>query len=420
MTAEISILNKHAVALAADSAVTIGDGAKIFTSVHKIFCLSDHHPIGLMIYGGANFLGIPWETIIGAYRIKIGSRKFGTLREYGEHFLRFLATSPGLFPASQQNEQYRFLVKSYLYSLLQEIKSACDDLFSKKGKLSQAEIVAITAKIIDSHYSKWQSAPLIKSVSDAKFRVLRRKFRLYYRQQIKVFLGKLLLSVAQKNKIAFILASITYRRLFNTQYVSGIVIGGYGEKEYFSSIVDYEIETMLNNILKYKEDYSPIDHGNDAIIKAFAQKEMVGSFIEGVHPDFEQRSKRELKKITDSLPNDFTTSLTFGTILQKSKARKLFEKKVGNLHTAYNQNMQQYKYRNFISKIVGIVGVLPKDELAMMAESLVNLTSFKRRISMDAETVGGPIDVAIISKNEGFVWIKRKSYYKQEINIKKI
>ena len=33
-----------------------------------------------------------------------------------------------------------------------------------------------------------------------------------------------------------------------------------------------------------------------------------------------------------------------------------------------------------------------------MAESLVNLTSFKRRVTMDAETVGGPIDVAVISK----------------------
>ena len=46
-----------------------------------------------------------------------------------------------------------------------------------------------------------------------------------------------------------------------------------------------------------------------------------------------------------------------------------------------------------------------------MAESLVNLTSFKRKISTDAETVGGQIDVAVISKGDGFVWIKRKHYF---------
>lgn len=31
-------------------------------------------------------------------------------------------------------------------------------------------------------------------------------------------------------------------------------------------------------------------------------------------------------------------------------------------------------------------------------------------------TVGGPIDVAIISKGDGFIWIKRKHYFKKELN----
>jgi hypothetical protein len=51
-----------------------------------------------------------------------------------------------------------------------------------------------------------------------------------------------------------------------------------------------------------------------------------------------------------------------------------------------------------------------------MAESLVNLTSFKRRVTMDPETVGGPIDVAVISKGDGFIWIKRKHYFKPDLN----
>ena len=35
---------------------------------------------------------------------------------------------------------------------------------------------------------------------------------------------------------------------------------------------------------------------------------------------------------------------------------------------------------------------------------------------MQAETVGGPVDVAIISKADGFVWIKRKLYFRPELN----
>ena len=60
--------------------------------------------------------------------------------------------------------------------------------------------------------------------------------------------------------------------------------------------------------------------------------------------------------------------------------------------------------------------MLPKDELAAMAESLINLTSFKRKVSMEEETVGGPIDVAVISKGDGFIWIKRKHYFDRELN----
>jgi len=35
---------------------------------------------------------------------------------------------------------------------------------------------------------------------------------------------------------------------------------------------------------------------------------------------------------------------------------------------------------------------------------------------MAEETVGGPIDVAVISKGDGFVWIKRKHYFRPELN----
>ncbi|MFC1941213.1 hypothetical protein ACFLWL_02240 [Chloroflexota bacterium] len=77
MTAEIVIMNKEAIALASDSAVTMTEeaGQKIFTSANKLFSLSKYHPVGIMVYGNANFMDIPWETIIKIYREKeLGKR----------------------------------------------------------------------------------------------------------------------------------------------------------------------------------------------------------------------------------------------------------------------------------------------------------------------------------------------------------
>ena len=51
-----------------------------------------------------------------------------------------------------------------------------------------------------------------------------------------------------------------------------------------------------------------------------------------------------------------------------------------------------------------------------MAESLVHLTYLKRRFTMAEESVGGPVDVAIITKGDGFIWIKRKHYFDPKLN----
>ena len=52
MTAIVGILNKRGVAIAADSAVTVGNGdnVKIYNTSQKIFKLSEKNPLALMIY----------------------------------------------------------------------------------------------------------------------------------------------------------------------------------------------------------------------------------------------------------------------------------------------------------------------------------------------------------------------------------
>jgi hypothetical protein len=80
------------------------------------------------------------------------------------------------------------------------------------------------------------------------------------------------------------------------------------------------------------------------------------------------------------------------------------------------KRLDDYSRTSHVNPIIESVGALPKEELAAMAESLVNLTSFKRHVTRDLETVGGPIDVALISKGDGFVWIKRKHYFAASLN----
>ena len=89
MTCEVAILNKSAVVVAADSAVTTGQD-KVHRSANKIFALCNEVPIGIMIYDYAEYASIPWETIVKLFRAE-RSRKFLTVQECFGEFKLFLS-----------------------------------------------------------------------------------------------------------------------------------------------------------------------------------------------------------------------------------------------------------------------------------------------------------------------------------------
>ena len=54
MTAEVAILNRAAVAVAADSAVTLGADRKVYKTANKIYPLSLDPPVLIMFYGAGS------------------------------------------------------------------------------------------------------------------------------------------------------------------------------------------------------------------------------------------------------------------------------------------------------------------------------------------------------------------------------
>jgi len=91
MAAEIAVLNRSAVALAADSATTIltRRGIKINNNPDKFFHLSDRAPVGLMMFGNAEFMEQPLESLIKPFRFgPLGVSK-PTVGEYAAALFEF-------------------------------------------------------------------------------------------------------------------------------------------------------------------------------------------------------------------------------------------------------------------------------------------------------------------------------------------
>ena len=89
MTAIVGVLNRHAAAIAADSAVTIA-GKKVFNSANKVFALSKYEPIAIAMYNNSELIGISWEIIIKEFRKHLDKTVKSTIREYADEFFSFL------------------------------------------------------------------------------------------------------------------------------------------------------------------------------------------------------------------------------------------------------------------------------------------------------------------------------------------
>jgi len=418
MTAEIAIMNKNAVALAADSAVTMSKegGQKIFTSVNKLFMLSKYSPVGAMIYGEAELVGVPWETIVKIYRTRLGKERFRTLSEYANNLIDFLDSGSPLFDATLQERHVAANVSGYFIAIKNEIEDVLKTLLEEKGKFTEDQVKQITRDMIGKHFEQWETAQMLPSIPNTHIGEVAEKYgKIIDAARERTFenLPMTSASIEQLKKIA---ASLFSKDIFPLN-ISGIVIAGFGEEESFPSLRSFMIHGVAGNRLKYKEHGSAnVGVDADATIIPFAQAEMVYTFMEGLNPDLRQHMEEDLSRFIDGYADKIARSIENLSEQKQGELAVKLRKLSKSLVKDYQERVKAYRDQYYVSPIMNVVAMLPKDELALMAETLVSLTSFKRRVSLEVETVAPPIDVALISKGDGFVWIKRKHYFPPELN----
>jgi hypothetical protein len=428
MTAEIGILNPMGVALAADSAVTISTAAtpggrtKIYNSANKLFSLSKFHPIGIMVYGNATLMGFPWETIIKVYRQRLSNQKFDHLNSYCEHFLRFVETS--IISEDLQKLHVRSDFDTYLKLLIQESTGKIEEAIetSEKESISEEESLKIFQSVLDKNLKQWRSKEDVPSFDKNFIEELGSKYKSTFEEIIELNFQSYPLTERDKEKLLEIGVNLFVKHVFPAG-ISGVVIAGFGEKDFFPSLRSFNVERVVNNRLKYilveNEDISLTDGGTSAAVIPFAQQEMVETFIGGIDPLLSNLYNNYLRRIFNDYPNvvaeAIASMLQIDDGLNQTLKDRLAEASK-KLFETFQERVSAFQRQRLIDPILGMTAHLPKDELAAMAEALVNLTSFKRRISTSDETVGGPIDVAIISKGDGFIWVKRKHYFRPELN----
>ena len=399
MTAEVSIMNVDGVAMAADSAVTLGHG-KVYNTADKLFALSKHFPVGIMMYNSAEIMGIGWETIIKHYRNELRDKSFDTLSGYAEDFLNFLSK----FSYFDENQMKNYL-KSVCYSVFENILHwFLDDLrglYEDKGEITKQQIDDVFAKSLKD------IKEILKDESDEKQLKIDEDYidsqMEIINEMLKVMFEDYPISEELVREIIGIL-KLNFQKCVWMDSFTGIVICGYGERELFPTTHTFKVSGKLGRgLIYFDEDISFIDpNGLTSNIGTYAQSEVVHTFVKGIDPEFassiDEKMSHTLFTLTEHLPKKY-----------KSKIPEIIE-----LFQDYLHDTIDLLYKK---PVMDIVDTLQKDDLTSMAEAMINLTALKRHVTTDSETVGGPIDVAYISKGDGFIWIKKKTKYDPAINV---
>ena len=197
---------------------------------------------------------------------------------------------------------------------------------------------------------------------------------------------------------------------------TGLVFFGYGDKELMPSYHSYTISELFENKLKIVETGNyVVDYNKGACLIPFAQTDVTNTVVRGIDDD--------LRAVFYS-KNEQILSLLLTTIISKLTEAQaphelidiLTNLDINSISKVFKEDMDDYIWKNYVSKLIDIVEFLSKEDLAEMAESLIKMTGLKRHVTTDEESVGGPVDVAVVTKYDGFIWIKRKHYFSPELN----
>ncbi|PJF45158.1 MAG: hypothetical protein CUN55_00180 [Phototrophicales bacterium] len=419
MTAEIVLMNTEAVALAADSAVSTSN--KIFNSANKIFMAAPNHPVGIMIYHNARFMGVPWEVVIKLYREYLGQkeRPLETLSLYVEDFIGFLKAN--MYRLCPTNQQVQFFEEEARLAL-QDVVAVVDrdiQIATAINPLDADAIQTLTAKSIQQIRARLAAEPdFFPEPPEALHEYILEAYHDILETMInELFENRPLTSEARQDLRQIALYVNT--KFFDSAPYTGVVFAGFGEEDLYPITQSFLVGGVVHNTLKYRpQSMTRAGYfGTAGAVLPFAQKDMVISYMTGIHPqvaDF----------LLDVLPEMLMMNLEalfehdgeFGVRTLKKMGHVLFTDGIEAVQNTLLEILGEAS-RLHSEEIVQIVSVLPKDELAALAEALVTLTSLRRRFSFSRETVGGPVDVALISKKDGFIWVKRKHYFDAALNV---
>lgn len=420
MTTEIAVLNRLGVALAADSAVTITRGAdsKVYNTADKLFELSARHPVGLMVNGSLDCLGVPWEILAKDFRQNAGDVQRASIERWRDDFVAFVEAS-ALLGDKSESRFMRAIAEREALELSTEISRTVVNSILKSVTAGTPVAPPVRDTILSAISRRTKSlegVPQATSHGGFDDQDVLSKYMTTIQEVIaSPAFGAL--GGGRINGVSEAFANLVAKRALSSRLGStatGLVIAGYGEKP-FPAMGVLEVEGRLLGRMKLvTKPIEQIDHERErGRIQFFAQTDVIERLLGGVDPRFVKKTADYMRRaVEEALEREVPTSRGRGV---KSRKRRIttLAKNIGQVYV--DEAVPRLK-QELNKEFELMIAMMPKHDLLEFAEALVSITAVERKATNDIGTVGGPVDVAMITRHEGFVWVKRKHYFDAALN----
>lgn len=180
-----------------------------------------------------------------------------------------------------------------------------------------------------------------------------------------------------------------------------LVFTGYGKDDPYPSISEYVVAGISKGKIQYSKlpKSVVISDKRKSTVFASGSPDIIVAIQFGIQ-------KSRIESVSKSLPSLLKDLLLRVDILDLHEDiidEYLIHREVKKL---IEENRPEH-YRQWLRLIKGY----NLQEMACLAENLIKATELHRKITFQQESVGGLIDLAIITKNDGFQWLNRKSWY---------
>lgn len=392
MTSQVILFNGYGVAIASDSAMTMA-GNRVYDTAEKVIQLDEPSQFAVLWSGSTHLHGYPYSLLINEWKRSIKGTRLPNAVQYAESFIKWVSES-ALFDQFQQAVQFSRLVDG----LFEWVWTDIDDLRLSKHQSGEDVSISDCEAVIQGRVAELMKWPQLFGASSGEwYHQLCQEIDGWISERINFWFDDVPWSTGLEASLRNCLEIYILRSCINSDQRATLAFVGYGTNEVMPSFFRLEIRGFFGNSVLWRfdgrEQFDPSEGNAYVGVKLLAQHEAISTFIGGIDDQIYARLRSEMLSGTEenAIGSDEASA----------------DSRVTRVESILGHNERMQRFNN-------VVAFLPLGSLVAVAEALIGIQSLSQAVNGELNTVGGPIDTAVITRQKGFHWVRSKTKYSRD------